>query len=187
VTEDRSTWPRVTAVLKAAGLIDVARFTDFDRDRGTATHEAIRLWLEGSLDRASVDPAVAPRLAQFERFYSEARPDIMEVELEVAHSVHRYAGRLDLVAVVAGCWSVIDIKGPTRAPWHGLQVAAYGHAYYNQTKHNAPARYSLHLSDTDYRLVRHTSLHDWPRFVEALKAYRLSQAPGPVEDPHAHA
>jgi hypothetical protein len=136
-------------------------------------HEAARLLLEGTLDRASVDIAVAPRLAQFERFLLEARPDVEAVELEVAHQQLRYAGRLDLLASLAGRRSVIDIKGPTRAPWHGLQVAAYQHA----VEVVRPARYTLHLSDTDYRLIQHTDRHDWPAFVAALKAYRSATAP----------
>lgn len=167
-SDDRSTWPRVTSILKAAGLIDVAFMTEWDRDRGTATHECARLLLEGTLDRASVDPAVAPRLAQFERFMADAQPDIEAVELEVYHDALRYAGRLDLLAVIAGRSSVVDIKGPTRAAWQGLQVAAYQHAISGGP---VPARYTLHLSDTEYRLVQHTDRNDWPRFVAALRSY----------------
>jgi hypothetical protein len=168
-TVDRATWPRVTEVICAAGLVDVAHFTDFDRDRGTAVHECARLVLEGTLDRSSVDPVVAPRLAQFERFLIEARPDVHAVELEVHHETLRYKGRLDLLVGLAGHRAIVDIKGPTRAAWHGVQTAAYQHAVDDEFP---PARYTLHLSDTDYRLVQHTDRQDWARFVTALKAYR---------------
>lgn len=170
---DRAAWPRVTEVIRAAGLIDAAHFTQYDLDRGTATHEAARLLLDGTLDRDTVDPAVAGRLAQFERFLAECRPAVEAVELEVSHAGLRYKGRLDLLATISGQRAVIDIKGPSRAPWHGVQTAAYQHA--------APggivsARYTLHLWETDYRLVQHTDHNDWPRFVAALKEYRHAHA-----------
>ena len=175
---DSATFPRVTSVIKAAGMIDATHFTDFARDRGTAVHLAAQLVLEGKLDRSSIDPAVAPRLAQFERFMLEARPDVEAVELEVVHHQLRYRGRLDLlVRRVAGglVRAVIDIKGPAKAAWHGVQTAAYQHAV-----GDCPARFCLHLSDTDYRLIPHTDRQDWLKFVAALRAYRAQPEETPA-------
>lgn len=179
--EDRTGWPRVTSVLKAAGLIDTAHFTEFDRDRGTAVHEAARLFLQGALDRSTVDPAVAPRLAQFERFMLDLNPMVLASELEVVHSEFHYAWRLDLALCFPGNGhtAIVDIKGPTRAPWHGMQVEAYRRAWNSPSptpRVFAALSYTLHLSDTDYRLIPHTDRNDWPRFVAALKEYRHAHA-----------
>ena len=170
---DRSGWPRVTKVIAAAGLIDTAHMAEYDRDRGTVLHECVALLVEGTLDRESVDPAVAGRLAQFERWLVEARPRILACEREVWHEGLKYAGRLDLVIDEghAPFVTIVDIKGPTRQPWHGVQLAAYLHAYADCMVALPARRFTLHLSDDDYRLVQHTDKQDWPRFVAALKNY----------------
>ena len=167
---DRSGWPRVTKVIAAAGLIDTAFMTEFDRERGSALHQCAAYLLDGTLDRASVDPAIANRLAQFEKFMVHG-PRPVAVEAEVWSESFRYAGRLDMVAEWGTGLAIFDIKGPTRAAWHGLQLAAYQHAYAEMHEAFPVQRYTLHLSDTDYRLIQHKDWQDWPRFVAALKNY----------------
>lgn len=150
---------------------DTSHFTEYDRERGTVLHECAAMLLDGTLDRQTVDPVVAGRLAQFERFMNHG-PQIIHTELEVCSETFRYAGRLDMIGEWCNQMSIFDLKGPTQAGWHGVQLAAYQHAYAEMTGTVPVARYSLHLSDTDFRLVQHTDWQDWPRFVAALKAYK---------------
>lgn len=164
-----SDYPHVTDAIKSAGLIDTTFMTDFDRDRGTVVHECCRLIIEGDLDRSSVDPAAAGRVAQFERFMVEVQPVIISAEKPVVSSLNRYQGRLDLLASINGVRAVIDIKGPTRAPWHGLQTAGYARA----DGIEAALRFSLHLSDERYVLVRHADRDDWPTFLACLSLHNF--------------
>lgn len=170
-------WPHVTDAIMSAGLIDTAYMTDFDRDRGSALHECARLVVEGTLDRESVDPVVAGRLAQFERFLVEVQPRIIGCEMPVESAVYRYCGRLDLLAEVNHQRAVIDLKGPTQAPWHGVQTAAYQHALTIA----APMRYTLHLDDDFYRLVAHKDRNDWAVFIACLTLHNYKLRHGLAE------
>lgn len=156
-------WPRVTEVLRDAGLVSTEWFTEEARDRGTAVHAACHYLLDGDLDRGSLDPTVAPRLAQFERFLADAQPKIHASELEVWHEVYRYLGHLDIDLTLNGRRGVLDIKGPTESDWHGVQLAAYAATYAVPM-----ARWSLYLTDDRYVLKERRNREDWNCFKAAL-------------------
>lgn len=160
----RTDLPHVTDILRDAGLIDATWFTDWSRDRGTAVHEATRYDDEGDLDESSIDPAVAPRLAAYRAFRRDAQPVIHAIELPVEHDLHGYCGTVDRVVEIAGRRGVLDIKPPSREPWHALQLAAYAACF-----DTAMRRWSLHLHDDEtYRLVEHTDRNDARVFSAAL-------------------
>lgn len=157
--------PHVTAILRDAGLVDTTWMTEEHRDRGTAVHLAARFVDEGDLDRESLDPTVAPRLAQYERFLLEVRPQILAIEMPVVHELYRYQGTLDRIVRINGREGVLDIKGTTASDWHGVQLAAYAEAV---TPARPLARWNLYLKDDAYRLVPRTNRHDWGAFKAAL-------------------
>jgi hypothetical protein len=171
----RETWPHVTEILRDAGLVSTEWMTDEDRDRGTAVHLAIKYLLEGTLDRSSLDPTVAPRIAQFERFMVEVRPRIYAVECPVWHPLYQYQGTLDLDVAINRRDGIIDTKGPTVSPWHGVQLSGYLKAR-AQIRSSVRARWNLYLHDDRYRLVEQTNIHDWGAFLAArsLMAWRQS-------------
>lgn len=155
-------YPHVTEILRDAGLVDTTWFTDEARDRGSAVHLATRFLDEGDLDRESLDPTVAPRLAQYERFLLDVRPTIHEIEIPFVDEIYGYQGTPDRILTINGRKGVLDVKGPSVDDWHGVQLAAYAHAK------GVGARWNLYLNDDRYVLVPRLGRHDWPVFQAAL-------------------
>jgi hypothetical protein len=156
-------WPHVTDILAKAGLIDVTFFTAAARDIGTAVHAATHYLDEGDLRWESVDPVVLPRLRSYQRFLDEVKPVVLSVEEVVLHEAYRYQGRLDRRMQINGREAVVDIKGPSRAPWQAIQVAAYAGTFARPM-----ARYTLHLDDEKYQLIEHRGRRDFDVFKAAL-------------------
>lgn len=159
--------PHVTTILKDAGLIDVEWIPDMARDVGVAVHAACEYLDQGDLDRGSLAPEVAPRLAQYELFLAQLRPEVLSVEEVVSNVRYGYQGRLDRRIRIHGREGVLDIKGPMVAVWHGSQLAAYAHCFEHPL-----ARWTLHLTDTRYKLIEHTRMSDWWTFLSALTKWK---------------
>lgn len=156
-------WPHVTEVLSRAGLIETEWFRSFDLARGSALHAATHYLDEGDLDWKTVDPVISGRLRSYQQFLSDLRPENLLVEERVHHPLYRYQGRLDRLVCIGGRHGVLDLKGPSKAAWQGLQLAAYAACF------GVPlARWSLHLSDERYLLVEHRERTDWGVFTAAL-------------------
>lgn len=150
-------YPHVTAILRDAGLIDTTWFNDNARDRGSALHLATQFLDEGDLDWSTVDPAVLPRLRQYQRFKDEVKPEILWIEEVVVNAILGYQGRLDRRLKIAGREGILDIKGPAQAAWQAIQTVLYAACF-------APlplARWTLHLSDERYVLIEHRDRDDW--------------------------
>jgi len=159
--------PHVTAILRHAGLIDVRWASSAALDRGTAVHAATEYFDQDDLDRSSLNPEVAKRLAQYERFKEELRPEILSVEEVVVNTHHGYQGRLDRRVRINGREGVLDIKGPMVDKFHGPQLAAYAHCF-----DRPMARWTLHLWSIKWKLIEHKRPYDWRTFLEALKKWR---------------
>ena len=115
----------VTEVLRLAGLIDTAWYTDAGRDRGTAVHLACQFLDEGDLDEGSVDPEISGYLDGYRKFKSDrgVAPEWIETPLFKANL---YAGTPDRVFVTRPR-SLWDLKTGAPQGWHALQAAAYVH------------------------------------------------------------
>ena len=159
-------WPRVTAVIKAAGLIDDRWFTDDLAERGTAVHLACQYLDEGDLDEGSLADDVRPRMEAYKKFKAEVQPRIVAIEQRVEHQTMRYRGTLDRIVEIGGYGGILDIKGPAKAAWHGVQCEAY-----RRCVDWTPKRWTLHLADDGYNLVEHTAKDDWAAFHAALVMY----------------
>ena len=154
---------RVTEVLRDAGLVDAQWFTDYARERGSALHQATALHDEGDLAIETVDPVVLPRFNQYLRFLAEVSPEILAIEAEVTHPIYGYVGHIDRRVIIGGQEGILDIKGPYPAPATQIQLAGYALTF------DMPmARWSLHLSDGKYKLIRHTDRKDFEVFKAAL-------------------
>lgn len=159
MVEDRSIGPpHVTDILRDAGLIDAEWFRQYDLDRGRAVHKATELLDLGDLDWSSVDPVILGRLRSYQRFLDEVKPEILMIEQKVENSTIGYQGRYDRRVRINGRDGILDIKGPSRAPWQALQLALYAGAISGP---NLLARWSLHLSDDKYNLIEHKDRDDW--------------------------
>ena len=140
----------VTAIIKSAGLIDSTWFKQEDLDRGSALHQAAQFLDEGDLDWESVDQTVIRRLGQYQKFLAEVRPTILAIEEAVTNEALQYCGTLDRRVRINGREGILDLKGPSRAPWQGVQVAMYAACFGRPL-----ARWTLHLSDERYQLIEH--------------------------------
>lgn len=159
-------FPHVTDVLARAGLVNTDWFKEYDLSRGSALHKATEYLDEGTLDWSTVDPIILGRLRQYQRFKDEVRPAIGPIEKHVEHHAYHYQGTLDRLVSINDRLGVLDIKGPSMSPWQGVQVAAYAAAC--PVDGVRLARWTLHLSDENYRLVEHKDRNDFEVFKAAL-------------------
>lgn len=148
--------PRVTELLVEAGLIDTQHFTDEARDRGTALHLACEYFDLSTLDVSSIDSHIMGRFNAYRRFLREVQPEILAIEESLVNKVAGYRGTLDRRLIIDGSEGVLDIKPPSMAPWHGLQLQFYADCF-----DRPMLRWNLHLSDSGtYKLVSQTKRRD---------------------------
>lgn len=123
--------PRVTDILKEAGLIDTTWFTDHAREKGTAVHLACQYDDEGTLDEASLDSEVRPYLESYRLYKQQAHTKGFGWnEQPLIHRINLYRGTPD--RVVFGSYpEVWDLKSGTPLPWHPIQLAAYANLTVN--------------------------------------------------------
>lgn len=128
---DTRGWPRVTRIIRAVGLgpdfgdvpINVLAAAQL---RGRQVHEAVAA-LAGGRDEP-VSPRAAPYLEAFRKFLADSGCRVVAAEVEVAHPLWRYAGRLDLLAWLRGRRAILDVKtGASEGA--DYQVAGYVDAW----------------------------------------------------------
>lgn len=119
--------PGVSHILKETGQAkDWSGVPAYYRDRGTATHKAISLYLKGVLDEDSVDPAVRPYLEQFKQ-WDQSQPLNTPISEQAYYSeLMGFAGTIDLIC----CGVIYDVKCSKKldksSTWqYDLQGAAY--------------------------------------------------------------
>lgn len=99
---------------------------------GQAAHRSVELYNEQRLDPASVHETVRPYFEAYRLFMLQYACTPIAGELRVWHPAHRYAGTLDLLAVLGDKPALIDIKCTLAImPTTGPQVAAYQEAAAN--------------------------------------------------------
>ena len=163
----------VTSVLSSLGLYPGAQFfTEESRQRGTAVHLAVQLWLEDDLDESSVSSVVRPYLDAAVSFLNHALGSDRRgaIEKRVFSEPHLYAGTLDLHAETFGEDSVIDWKSGAISDVTGLQLAAYDTALGGGKRRR---RIGVQLRpDGTYRMQTFADPTDYPRWLNALGLYR---------------
>lgn len=95
--------PGVSEILQKVGLTkDYSKIDPFYRDRGVATHLAIRYYLEGRLDLATLDPAIQPQFEAFLWFWKDhSKERILAIEKPLCDSSEAFAGTIDLITEIA--------------------------------------------------------------------------------------
>lgn len=180
--------PNVTTILDKTGMQgDTSRFSQEDRDVGTATHLACALYLRGRLDLSSLHPRVKPRFDAFARWLAESGFICRASELRLWSDLG-YTGTGDLFGHYPGeSWiTCIDFKGPWDPPAVGLQLAAYGQAFSERTGLVVRKRISLNLyGDSGGRAVPREQANrtDLTMFRNAHGVYMWRAARGLIELP----
>lgn len=175
-----SVWPSVSAILEPLNQLDgippeiLRRAAEF----GTNVHLACHLINTGRLDRASLDDALAPYVAAWDRCLFESGAVVVASEVRVLHPTLKYAGTMDtairLTRRTRSAVHALDIKTSATVPRTcALQTAAYREAYVRVRPDLSKTRYCCHLrGDGTYRLIPYESPGDWNTFVSALNVYR---------------
>ena len=125
--------PSVTQVLHSAGLganysMVPPEVLERKRTIGQFVHQATHYLDEGSLDLASVDPALQPYLSGYQRFLCESgfRPQLIEYRVVGSIGGMLCAGTVDRVGSMTGKLWIIDLKCVDRLyPGFALQTAGY--------------------------------------------------------------
>ena len=168
--------PGVTDILKAQRIVSVegippARL-EMARQRGKAVHYAIRLIHEGSLDPATVAPALDPFLFAYEQFRESTgfMPDRFEEPL--AHPLG-FAGTPDAAGPVMGVPAVVDFKVvATLDLAYGVQLAAY-RILLGANLYEVRKRYLVQLKDDGtFHLEECRDPGDEAEFRSALHLYQ---------------
>ena len=126
--------PGVTSVIDAIlggefAFVDAEKL-EIARQRGTAVHKLTELDDAGTLDDASIDPALIGYLAAWQKFRADCIQEMIAIETRVACPAGTYAGTLDRVALLKSHQRphVIDIKTGSIPKSVGVQLAAYRRA-----------------------------------------------------------
>ena len=116
--------PRVTEILKSAGLIDTAFMTEDGRERGSMVHLACQYMDEGDLDPESVDETLAGYLEAYRDFRQQQGDKAMWIELPLQDPKGLYRGTTDRV-LTDRPRALYEIKTSVSCPWARYQTAAY--------------------------------------------------------------
>ena len=112
--------PSVTQVL--GDLLPGWQASEWHMQRGTAVHACAAMIAQGkAFDH---DPAIAGQVAAIRKFFSEVKPQVLEVEKRLFAEGYGYAGTCDMVAVFKKAAVVVDWKATVTAAAQ-YQVAAY--------------------------------------------------------------
>lgn len=90
--------PSVSEILKKTRQSkDFEGIDPFYANRGTATHLAIRYWLEGRLDESSLDSVVKPHFDAFLAYWRSRSEQVVAIEKPMADLPGSFAGTPDLI------------------------------------------------------------------------------------------
>lgn len=141
------TIPSVTQILKELGLSRSYDGVDpFYRDRGTAVHKCIELYLKGTLDELSIDPVCLPYFNAAREFLGD-RCGRFESELPLYSESLGYAGTVDLIEHISDTECIIYDAKCTESvdPAAELQLCAYQILVEQNCKKTVRGKFPLQL------------------------------------------
>ena len=163
--------PGVTSIL--APLSDFSMVPKVVLERasqfGKAVHKMVELYCHKYLDEDSLDPALEPYLEAWVSFVDDHKVTTDFVEQPMYHKVYRFAGTPDVIGMVDGERSIIDIKSTAALyPSVGPQVWAYAELAKNNSMPTT-GRYAVRLCpDATYELKRFPDQGDFSIFASLL-------------------
>jgi hypothetical protein len=149
------TLPHITGMLDQAGLTDDLWFTEESSHRGTCVHKMTADYDLGALDVATCISVHKGYLLAHVEAMKVLRPTIIEVEVPLVHSRHRYGGRTDRVVELYRKRGVMEIKSAEPAASHRIQTALQA------------------ILDADRLNVSPESLGRWCLYLKANGRYKL--------------
>ncbi len=165
--------PSVTQALSVIESFDHVPPAVLERARifGRYVHLAVDLFNRGDLKETSLDPQLAPRLAQYKKFLFESKFAVTHTEQRVYSASLGFAGTLDIRGLLYGWPCLIDLKSGAVPRSVGPQTAAYREC----CEDKPPKRFALQLADDRYRLIPCREPSDFSNFLSALNVYRFQR------------
>ena len=167
--------PSVTQILKANGLSDFSMVNPDILERakqfGLAVHKGCELHDLKTLDRDSLCDPLVPYIAQWQRFITNFKVQILDIEKRFWSTKYRFGGCLDRVAIINGKLTLVDIKTTTSInPTTAIQVAGYSLLYNEGRKFRdkIKSRWCVHLKEKTYELQEYKDVRDEQIFMACL-------------------
>jgi len=157
-------FPSVTTIISDLNLIDTTWFKPEHAERGNHIHLITQMIDENDLDYDTVDDSYKGYMSAYEKFLKECKPEWFEIEKIVVCNTHRYAGKFDRSGIINRKNCLLDVKSGVSHWTHGLQTAAYKHAFGDL----GLKRYGLYLrKGGDYKLKEYSDRNDIKHFKNA--------------------
>lgn len=182
--------PGVTTALKVISADDYRHVSEevlaIKAQFGTAVHRMIELDCLGTLDLDSLDEKMLAYYAAWRDFVDNSGFKVLLSEGKVHSTKYGYAGQLDLLGILNGCFALVDAKCVVNVmPSTGPQTAAYEQAVRESRPDVLPPkapvrRYALQLrpplpghpqDKARWTLHPFTDPAHLPVFLSALRIY----------------
>lgn len=169
--------PSPSAVFQDLGLVDRRWFTPESRARGKAVHGYLHFLLKGTLDWASVDPALLGYVTSAMRLIDKLKPKILRIETPLYHPLIKFAGTLDVEWALDGTLWINDWKTGKAPKISQVQTMAYAFlaSQANQGKYYRRAAIELFEDGSIANRVPHDNPTDAHAWTSCLGAYRVRQ------------
>ncbi len=180
-----STYPRVTEILKEAGLIDMSMVNADILERaclfGSAVHKACELKDTMKLDYESLDKALLPYLAAWVKFKEDYIVDFVgdQIEEQLISEKWKFRGTPDRWCLIGKSLTVIDIKTSTAIlPSTAIQTAAYSILVEEHTGKEVKQRWCVKLEEGKYKIEPYRNSQDKTVFLSALNLWHYKKEKG---------
>ena len=177
--------PRVTEVLRGAGLIDMSFVPSAILERaqlfGTAVHRATELWDKGVLDISKLSAPLVPYLEGWKKFLKDynIQIDPDEMEKQFTSSKWGFKGTPDRWPVIGRRRTLVDIKSSTSMqPSTRIQTAAY-EILLEENGIKIVQRWCVQLNEKGtYKVEPYTKTSDRTVFLAALTVFNFKKEMG---------
>lgn len=172
--------PSVTGLVEIVSPFPWRPYSEIEvyRQRGTAVHRMVELYVEGDLFIDGLDETLAPYLKAWMDFVEHTGFKVVASEVKVGSKKRMYGGRLDFVGYFPstptprGRLALVDIKSGVLTAGAGPQTAGYTLAWNENVAEKVRDRYVLQLMpDGRFSLTPMQNPRDFRAFEAALDIY----------------
>lgn len=175
---EKSNLPRVTEILKGAGLSDFSRvpidILEASQHFGTAVHLACQLWDLKTLDIDVLSEPLIPRLEAWKKFIKDYKVIILPEEIEKQFISEKYGfkGTPDRWPIIRNKRTLIDLKSSdTMYPSTEIQTAGY-QILLEENGIKIHQRWGVQLRENGtYKIEPYKEILDRSIFLSALNLY----------------
>jgi len=173
--------PSVTQIIQEAGLVNLdwinAELLKEKADLGKKVHSTTELHDKEKLDFEKLHPILKAYLNNWIKFRQEYGFVATEIELQLFHSLYRYAGRIDRVGLMGKDLVLLDVKSGTPQKSHAIQTAGYKglHDQNKKKSEQIKKRFTVYLSETGYKVIEDKNQNDWNVFLSCLTIYNFKK------------